>query len=66
MKKKLKIIAISSPGGHFLIELQKICKPLEDIFNIVYVYPNNQFTKTKDKSSNNISIIDASAKTNLN
>tara|TARA_B100001059_G_C17822143_1_gene578987 strand:+ start:2488 stop:2946 length:459 start_codon:yes stop_codon:yes gene_type:complete len=64
MKKKLKIIAISSPGGHW-IELQKICKPLEDIFNIVYVNPNNQFTKTKDKSSNNISIIDASAKTKL-
>lgn len=64
MKKKLKVIAISSPGGHW-IELQKICEPLEDIFNIVYVNPNSQFTKNDDDSSNNISIIDASAKTKL-
>lgn len=56
------IIAISSPGGHW-IELQRICKPLEDDFNIVYVNPNNQFTKSDDDSSKNISIIDASAKT---
>jgi UDP-N-acetylglucosamine:LPS N-acetylglucosamine transferase len=64
MKKKLKIIAISSPGGHW-IQLQKICNPLEEIFNIVYVNPNNQFTKSDDDSSKNISIIDASAKTKL-
>ncbi len=59
---KKKIIAISSPGGHW-IELQRICKPLEDDFNIVYVNPNNEFTNSEDDSSKNISIIDASAKT---
>jgi UDP-N-acetylglucosamine:LPS N-acetylglucosamine transferase len=31
----------------------------------VYVNPNNQFTKSDDDSSKNISIIDASAKTKL-
>lgn len=58
-QKKDKILAIASPGGHW-IQLNKICNPMEDRFDVVYITPGSQYS-----SSNNdrriINITDASA-----
>ena len=64
MSNQPKILAIASPGGHW-IQLNKICNPLDNRFNILYVTPNSQFISNKN---NRIikNIIDASADSKLN
>lgn len=59
MKKKKKVLAIASPGGHW-IQLNKICQPLEDRFEVVYVTPGAQYSSAKG-SQKVINISDASA-----
>ena len=59
MKKKQKVLAIASPGGHW-IQLNKICQPLEDRFEVVYVTPGAQYSSAKG-SQKVINISDASA-----
>ncbi len=59
MPSKKKIIAIASPGGHW-IQLNKICNPLEAQFDVVYVTPAAQYS-SKNGSRKIISITDASA-----
>ena len=59
-QKKPKVLAIASPGGHW-IQLNKICNPLDDRFEMVYVTPGAQYaTKSKD-SRKVLTITDASA-----
>ncbi len=63
--KKQKVLAIASPGGHW-IQLNKICNPLEDRFDVIYVTPNSQYSSAKKvaqaKNSHTIlNITDASA-----
>ncbi len=63
--KKQKVLAIASPGGHW-IQLNKICNPLEDRFDVIYVTPNSQYSSAKKvaqaKNSRTIlNITDASA-----
>ncbi len=58
--KKPKVLAIASPGGHW-IQLNKICNPLDERFEMIYVTPGAQYA-TKAKSSRKIlTITDASA-----
>lgn len=59
MSKKKKILAIASPGGHW-IQLNKICNPLEQQFDIVYVTPAAQYA-TQNSAKKVLSITDASA-----
>jgi len=59
MPNKKKVLAIASPGGHW-IQLNKICAPLEEQFDIVYVTPAAQYSTQKD-SKKVLPIIDASA-----
>ncbi|MEE9325990.1 MAG: oligosaccharide biosynthesis protein Alg14 [Cocleimonas sp.] len=54
-----KILAIASPGGHW-IQLNKICNPLEQQFDVLYVTPAAQYTGNKS-TRKIISITDASA-----
>jgi UDP-N-acetylglucosamine:LPS N-acetylglucosamine transferase len=54
-----KVLAIASPGGHW-IQLNKICNPLEQQFNVVYVTPAAQYS-SNEKSRKVLSITDASA-----
>ncbi len=63
--KKQKVLAIASPGGHW-IQLNKICNPLEDRFEVVYVTPGAQYSSAKKvanaKNSRTVlNITDASA-----
>jgi len=58
MKNK-KVLAIASPGGHW-IQLNKICRPLEAQFDVVYVTPAAQYSSTQGDRKI-ISITDASA-----
>jgi len=58
-KKKQKILAIASPGGHW-IQLNKICNPLETQFNVIYVTPGAQYSSAKTQRKI-INITDASA-----
>jgi len=60
MSKKQKVLAIASPGGHW-IQLNKICNPLEDRFDVVYVTPGSQYSSAKKGSRKIINITDASA-----
>ena len=65
MSKKQRILAIASPGGHW-IQLNKICNPLEDRFDVVYVTPSSQYSTTKKVASSKnsrtiLNITDASA-----
>jgi len=62
--KKQKILAIASPGGHW-IQLNKICNPLEDRFNVVYVTPGAQYTSKIKKSRKVLNVTDASADSKL-
>jgi UDP-N-acetylglucosamine:LPS N-acetylglucosamine transferase len=62
--KKPKILAIASPGGHW-IQLNKICNPLEDRFDVVYVTPAAQYTSGKKSSRKILNITDASATSKL-
>ena len=59
MSKKDKILAIASPGGHW-IQLNKICNPLEAEFDVVYVTPAAQYSSLNN-SRKIISIVDAAA-----
>lgn len=66
MDKKQKVLAIASPGGHW-IQLNKICNPLEDRFDVVYVTPSSQYSsnsksaQAKKNARKVINITDASA-----
>jgi UDP-N-acetylglucosamine:LPS N-acetylglucosamine transferase len=66
MQKKTKILAISSPGGHW-IQLNKICNKLEPQFDVVYATPRKH-TKSSPKAGERkvYSITDASADSKLN
>ncbi|HIO92652.1 MAG TPA: oligosaccharide biosynthesis protein Alg14 [Leucothrix mucor] len=67
MNKKTKILAISSPGGHW-IQLNKICNPLENQFDVVYATPNAEYkSSSKNKDGKKVyAITDASADSKLN
>ena len=58
--KKRKVLAIASPGGHW-IQLNKICNPLDDRFEMVYVTPGAQYATTAKNSRRVLNITDASA-----
>jgi UDP-N-acetylglucosamine:LPS N-acetylglucosamine transferase len=58
--KRKKILAIASPGGHW-IQLNKICNPLEDRFDVIYVTPGAQYASAVKKSRKIFTITDASA-----
>jgi len=60
---KQKILAIASPGGHW-IQLNKICKPLENQFEVVYITPGAKYNTNKD-NKRIINITDASADSKL-
>lgn len=45
MKSAPKLLAISSPGGHW-IQLTRLCAGLEDRYQIVYAMPAALFTST--------------------
>jgi len=60
MSKKQKILAIASPGGHW-IQLNKICNPLEDRFDVIYVTPGSQYSSSSKGSRKILNITDASA-----
>lgn len=64
MHKKDKVLAIASPGGHW-IQLNKICNPLEDRFDIVYVTPTASYTSANKSDKKIISVSDASADSKL-
>jgi len=57
--QKQKILAIASPGGHW-IQLNKICNPLEAEFEVIYVTPAAQYS-SGNNSKHIINITDAAA-----
>ena len=59
MSKKKKILAIASPGGHW-IQLNKICNPLEAEFDVVYATPAAQYSSAMS-TRRIVNIIDAAA-----
>ena len=66
MTKKTKILAISSPGGHW-IQLNKICNKLEKQFDVVYATPGAQYKSSAKKGRRKIyAITDVSADSKLN
>ncbi len=66
MTKKTKILAISSPGGHW-IQLNKICNQLEDRFDVVYATPGAQYKSSAQQGERKVyAITDASADSKLN
>lgn len=61
MSDKPKLLAISSPGGHW-IQLTCICQGLEDRYNIIYAMPGKLFgTASAFKGKKNYSVTDVSA-----
>jgi len=62
--KKPKVLAIASPGGHW-IQLNKICNPLDDRFEMVYVTPGAQYASAAKNSRKTLTITDASADSKL-
>lgn len=64
MKKKVKVLAIASPGGHW-IQLNKICNPLEDRLDIVYVTPAASYSSATYNSRKILAVSDASADSKL-
>lgn len=60
MSKKQKVLAIASPGGHW-IQLNKICNPLEDRFDVIYVTPSSQYSSSSKGARKILNITDASA-----
>jgi len=60
MSKKDKVLAIASPGGHW-IQLNKICNPLEDRFDVVYITPGAQYLSGTSGTRKVLNITDASA-----
>lgn len=66
MTKKTKVLAISSPGGHW-IQLNKICNKLEDQFDVIYATPGAQYKSSSQKGGKKVyAITDASADSKLN
>lgn len=63
--KKRKVLAIASPGGHW-IQLNKICNPLDDRFEMVYVTPGGKYATAAKNSRKILTITDASADSKLN
>jgi len=63
MAKKKKVLAISSPGGHW-IQLNKICNEMEERFDVVYATPGTQYS-SKDSLRKVHNITDASADSKL-
>ncbi len=63
MSKKQKILAIASPGGHW-IQLNKICNEMESRFDVVYATPGTQYGSQQSKRKIH-SITDASADSKL-
>ena len=63
MSKKKKILAISSPGGHW-IQLNKICNAMEDRFDVVYATAGTQYGSQKSHRTIH-NIMDASADSKL-
>lgn len=63
-QKKQKVLAIASPGGHW-VQLNKICNPLEDRFDVVYVTPGAQYASAINNSRKVLKITDASADSKL-
>ena len=61
---KKKVLAIASPGGHW-IQLNKICNPLEDRFDVVYVTPGAQYISAAKNSRKILNVSDASADSKL-
>lgn len=57
--KKQKVLAIASPGGHW-IQLNKICNPLEAQFEVIYVTPGSQYSSAQSERKV-LNISDASA-----
>jgi len=62
--RKDKVLAIASPGGHW-IQLNKICNPLEDRFDVAYVTPGSQYASAVKSSRKVINVTDASADSKL-
>ena len=67
MNKKTKILAISSPGGHW-IQLNKICHSMEKQFDVVYATPGVQYKSSAQSPTGKkiYAITDASADSKLN
>lgn len=66
MTRKTKILAISSPGGHW-IQLNKICNQLENQFDVVYATPRAHYKSSEKEPKKKVySIMDASADSKLN
>lgn len=63
MTKKQKILAIASPGGHW-IQLNKICNAMESRFDIVYATPTAQYGSANSQRKIH-NITDASADSKL-
>jgi UDP-N-acetylglucosamine:LPS N-acetylglucosamine transferase len=55
-----KLLAISSPGGHW-IQLTRLCKGLEERYDIVYAMPAALFTAAAHSERKVYSVTDVSA-----
>lgn len=55
---KAKLLAISSPGGHW-IQLNRLCKQLENCYDIIYAMPDALFKP--QQNTRVYSIVDVSA-----
>lgn len=61
MSDKPKLLAISSPGGHW-IQLTRICLGLEERYNIIYAMPGELFgTASAFRDKKTYSVTDVSA-----
>ncbi len=60
MSVKPKLLAISSPGGHW-IQLNRLSAGLEDRYQIVYAMPAALFTSTSRSERKVYSVVDVSA-----
>ncbi|UJS22859.1 oligosaccharide biosynthesis protein Alg14 [Thiothrix winogradskyi] len=60
MSVKPKLLAISSPGGHW-IQLNRLSAGLEDRYQIVYAMPAALFTSTSLSERKVYSVVDVSA-----
>ena len=61
MNAKPKLLAISSPGGHW-IQLTRVCARLEDRYQLVYAMPSTRFNSAATHKGHKLySITDVSA-----
>ena len=61
MNAKPKLLAISSPGGHW-IQLTRVCARLEDRYQLVYAMPSTRFNSAATHQGHKLySITDVSA-----